>query len=282
MMAQGNTPTGPSNGVVMPALYPPGVYTRYASSQSTVLGWVQVVTGCTVIITAIITLSTYKDDVTVGDMFAGVLIIIAGACGVGAGKYRTNAPIVGFMVLSTLSAVVAICAVMVWSVALGEVDEKYAGTGYVGVATATGYIFVFAYLTESVVSIWSSVIACNVTCCAQRSATVAVARFDPRLGAVTVVVGGYATSSSSNPPTYLQHGNMPQPPPYYNGYQQPAYGMFQTGGYGMQQDPYGMPPQQQQQQQQQLPVWQTRTSHGAASGHDVESGVDPNFGKIRR
>ena len=42
----------------------------------------------------------------------------------------------------------------------------------VGVATATGYIFVFAYLTESVVSIWSSVIACNVTCCAQRSATV--------------------------------------------------------------------------------------------------------------
>ena len=111
---------------------------------------------------------------------------------------------------------------------------------------------------------------------------VAVARFDPRLGAVTVVVGGYATSSSSNPPTYLQHGNMPQPPPYYNGYQQPAYGMFQTGGYGMQQDPYGMPPQQQQQQQQQLPVWQTRTSHGAASGHDVESGVDPNFGKIRR
>ena len=76
MMAQGNTPTGPSNGVVMPALYPPGVYTRYASSQSTVLGWVQVVTGCTVIITAIITLSTYKDDVTVGDMFAGVLVSI--------------------------------------------------------------------------------------------------------------------------------------------------------------------------------------------------------------
>ena len=42
----------------------------------------------------------------------------------------------------------------------------------VGVATATGCIFVFAYLTESVVSIWSSVIACNVTCCTQRGPTV--------------------------------------------------------------------------------------------------------------
>ncbi|KAK2177788.1 hypothetical protein NP493_578g03002 [Ridgeia piscesae] len=282
-MAQGNTPTGAPNGVVMPPLDPPGLYTRYASSQSTVLGWVQVVTGCMVITNAIMSLATYKDDAIVGDLFTGVLIIIAGACGVGAGKYKTHAPIVGFMVLSTISAVVAVCAVMVWSVAVGEVNEKYAGTDYVGVATATGCIFVFAYLTESVVSIWSSVIACNVTCCTQRGPTVSVARFDPRLGTDTFLVGGYATSSSSNPPTYLQHGSMPQPP-YYTGCQQPAYGLFQTGGYGMQQDPYGMPlqQQQQQQQQQQLPARQTTISHGAACGRDADFGVDPDFGKIRQ
>jgi hypothetical protein len=35
------------------------------------------------------------------------------------------------MVLSTISAVFAVCAVMVWSVAVGEVNEKYAGTDYV-------------------------------------------------------------------------------------------------------------------------------------------------------
>ena len=110
-----------------------------------------------------------------------------------------------------------------------------------------------------------------------------MARFDPKLGAVTVLMGGYATSPSSNPPTYLQHGSMPQPPLYYNGYQQPGYGMFQTGGYGMQQELYGMPPQQQQQQQQQqAPVQQTTISRGAASGRDADSGVDPDFGKIKR
>ena len=42
----------------------------------------------------------------------------------------------------------------------------------VGMAKATVCILVFAYLTESVVSIWSSVIACNVTCCVQQRATV--------------------------------------------------------------------------------------------------------------
>ena len=65
---------GAPNGVVMPPLDASGAYTRYASGQSSVLGWVQVVTGCTVIITAIITLSTYDVDATVGDLFAGVLV----------------------------------------------------------------------------------------------------------------------------------------------------------------------------------------------------------------
>ena len=73
-MAQGNTPTGAPNGVVMPPLDPPGLYTRYASSQSTVLGWVQVVTGCMVITNAIMSLATYKDDAIAGDLFTGVLV----------------------------------------------------------------------------------------------------------------------------------------------------------------------------------------------------------------
>ena len=51
-----------------------GVETRYASSQSTTLGWVQVVAGSVVIIAGIVALSTYKGDIIVGDLFTGLLV----------------------------------------------------------------------------------------------------------------------------------------------------------------------------------------------------------------
>ena len=51
-----------------------GIETRYSSSQSTVLGWVQVVTGSVVIIAGIVALSTYKGDIIVADLFTGLLV----------------------------------------------------------------------------------------------------------------------------------------------------------------------------------------------------------------
>ncbi|KAK2190721.1 hypothetical protein NP493_73g05046 [Ridgeia piscesae] len=145
-----------------------GIETRYSSSQSTVLGWVQVVTGSVVIIAGIVALSTYKGDIIVADLFTGLLMIGTGACGVVAGKHRKASYISAFMVLSMITSIAAIAAFFVWIVEADEVEQKYRRSGQVGVATFTSYVFIFAYLTEGVASIWSAVIAGDVTCCKQR------------------------------------------------------------------------------------------------------------------
>ncbi|KAI0243129.1 hypothetical protein LSAT2_008386 [Lamellibrachia satsuma] len=238
------TPVVRPNVVIAPA-DTPGVYSRYSSGQSTALGWIQVAVGVTVIIMSIISLATVENTVTVGDMFTGVLVISAGACGIGAGKYKTNPPIVGFMVLSIFASIVAIIAFFVWTVAIQNVHDDYHDTGYVGVATAMAYIFIFAYLIESIVSIWSAVICFNVACCGHRQATVAVATagYNVQRGQVTVTVTQTSRCPSTcNPPPYPGPCYTQQPPPAYTAsqQQQPSYGI-QQGAYGMQQQPpYGM------------------------------------------
>ncbi|KAI0243130.1 hypothetical protein LSAT2_008387 [Lamellibrachia satsuma] len=162
------TPAINSNVVIAPRPDTPGVYSRYASGQSTALGWIQVAVGIIVVIASTIWLSTVENTLIIGDLFTGVLLISAGACGIGAGKYKTNPPIVGFMVLSIFASIVATIAFFVWTAAIKKIPHKYHDTGYVDVATAMAYIFIFAYLTESIVSIWSAAICCNVACCGRR------------------------------------------------------------------------------------------------------------------
>ena len=68
-----NPPSGTSRRVAVPK-YEPGVHPRYASGQSTVLGWVQVAAGAAVIVAAITARATYMNNLVIGDIFTGILV----------------------------------------------------------------------------------------------------------------------------------------------------------------------------------------------------------------
>ncbi|KAK2190724.1 hypothetical protein NP493_73g05069 [Ridgeia piscesae] len=195
-----NPPSGTSRRVAVPK-YEPGVHPRYASGQSTVLGWVQVAAGAAVIVAAITARATYTNNLVIGDIFTGILMTLTGAFGVAAGKYKTTGPIVSLMVLAIVSSTAALIAFFVWVVEVDEVKTNHPHD--VAVATVTGYIFVFAYFFDAIASIWSAIIACNVTCCGYRHPGIGIATtgyLHPR-GNVTVMFAHSSQSSSSLLPT---------------------------------------------------------------------------------
>ncbi|KAI0218385.1 hypothetical protein LSAT2_029898 [Lamellibrachia satsuma] len=182
------------NMVVTPAPDPPGFYSYYASKSSFALGGIQIGVGVLTSLISVIVLATFGSRGAMAGIVAhlifGIITIAAGSLGIAAGKFKTIGPIVGFMVMSIIASIFAVYAFFAFAIAAAVITVAVAGLQYAGVVTAVVYIFVIVYLLESIASIWSAAICCNVACCGRRQTTGVIVGYPPQTSHVVVVNPG--------------------------------------------------------------------------------------------
>jgi len=151
---------------------PPNNYERYLSKQSHGLGIAQVIVGVLYgVLNIVVTILLPPTIVVLASIGiwgpAMILFIISGAFGISASKLRTKCKIVTFMILSIISAVVAIVLLIGAIFALGvavnrTIDpENDVYKFVISVNTLT----IILTLAEAVSCLWGSVLGCKVACC---------------------------------------------------------------------------------------------------------------------
>jgi hypothetical protein len=168
-----NTPvvmTQTGHPVQMFTVSPPSNnYEKYLSKQSHGLGITQVIVGVLYGLLNIIVTIIIPATITSMGMWgpATILFIISGAFGISASKLRTKCKIVTFMVLSIISAVVAILllagAIAGFVIAANSTIAEHSDV--FTFVISVNFVTTILTLTEAVSCLWGSVLGCKVACC---------------------------------------------------------------------------------------------------------------------
>lgn len=229
-----------------PAMYRPmrtgpTIYKSYPGVASQILGAVQIALGALLILFNIIGIVIKAEHARSGTgMWTGVFFIITGAFGIPAGRTKLQCHIVSFMVMSIISAVLAVPVLITYSVG-AACDSKedcyndywdYKSESQKGARVGMGTMMALFGATELIVAIVSSGLCCGGMCCYGPSSQGEVVG----QGTVHYVTTQNAAqpaypNTHANPQAYVTTTNyQPQPaasqppaPPSYSGDAPPPY-----------------------------------------------------------
>lgn len=170
--------------VTMAMTHPTGKeYETFQAKSSVSLGALQIIIGilCIVFNVAAIAVDAALSPVSHG-IWGGLFFILAGSFGVSAGKYRTSCPIVAFMVLSIIAAVLTIFVLAFSAAGADDDNESYCYWGFCwyedpnnhskDARVAMNALLIALAVMETIIAIWSSAICCGAVCCGNKSGIV--------------------------------------------------------------------------------------------------------------
>lgn len=221
----------------------------YRRRQSTVIGALLIIAGCLSIIFNIVdiaignswsryyhypyysygyyySLSIYSNGVTGHGIWCGIMIIIAGGFGIGAGRHKTRCMINTFLVFAIIGAVFAGIQVLVGSLGANNFFYRYMNYGYnywqVPTVFATAVLLAILGACGFGLCLWGSILCCATGgCCAPQP--VAFTTMPIGQPQVTIVSQQQPMQPMqpvvmAQPPAYQPTGGYPPTPHQYPGY----------------------------------------------------------------
>lgn len=245
-------PFGPPTVFASPAPVGPRIYERYLQKQSIGLGVTQIIIGVLCIIFNGVSCGylryVYADLSFVGHGFwCGIMFIITGGLGIGAGRNKTSCFIVSFMVMCIITASLCIALLTVGllgaliAVPYGYYDCRYDYYGYdyscdygygynypcyrtfcndnkdkYKVVIAMESLLAIMAFIGGIATIWGSAICCKSgVCCCSRQAVLPVGMpvaYFPQNGQMVLITQAQGGQLAYQPAAYPQV--LTAPPPY--------------------------------------------------------------------
>jgi hypothetical protein len=219
-------------------VYPAGtryasVVTTYLSSQSMGLGITIVVCGVLAIIFNGVAIGVRDSVAFVGHgIWCGIALLITGAFGISAAVNKTKCPIITFMVLAIVTAVmlISLLSLGITGAAVNACSNECYGyncysyyytspcSDKIRAAVAMEALLAIIAVVAGIACIWGSAICCKAVCCCgylQQSYGMPVVYSTPYAQGVTV----YSQQQATQAPYYVRPQVMPgtistDPPPY--------------------------------------------------------------------